>query len=109
MALRWRQVTASKVSPTQVLSLSWGLDAWVLRSRDWLVGLICMAYLGSNYRRSCQLSAVLSSLIGFHHSLGLAGVGVGVAEDRWGPATEPSLGLVTKMRPKAQAPACSWS
>ena len=36
-------------------------------------------------------------------------LGVGVAEDRWGPATEPSLGLVTKMRPKAQAPACSWS
>lgn len=50
------------------------------RRRDWLDGLICMAYLESNYRRSCQLSAVLSSLIGFHQSLGLAGVGVGVAE-----------------------------
>lgn len=36
-------------------------------------------------------------------------LGVGVAEDRWGPATEPSLGLVTKMRPRAHAPACPWS
>ena len=29
--LSWRQATASKVSPTLVFSLSWGLDAWVPR------------------------------------------------------------------------------
>lgn len=75
MATKLEAGDSFQVSPTQLFSLSWGLDAWVpRRSRDRLDGLICIAYLGSNYWRSCQLSAALSLLIGFHQSLGLGGL-----------------------------------